>query len=56
MLIFLKYQKNITNNSFLIFGSKGKFEITSRPEVGKLYLKAKDKNYKEINTLKLKKN
>ena len=52
---FFNVSKEYNNNSFLIFGSKGKFEITSRPEVGKLYLKAKDKDYKEINKLKLKK-
>tara|TARA_Y100000590_G_scaffold469530_1_gene658108 strand:- start:247 stop:1161 length:915 start_codon:yes stop_codon:yes gene_type:complete len=52
---FFNVSKKYNNNSFLIFGSKGKFEISSRPEVGKLYLKVKDRNYKGVNILKFKK-
>ena len=52
---FFNVSKNYNNNSFLIFGSKGKFEISSRPEIAKLYLKVKDKNYEGVKTLKLQK-
>ena len=52
---FFNVSKNYNNNSFLIFGSKGKFEISSRPEIEKLYLKVKNKNYEGVKTLKLQK-
>lgn len=52
---FFNISKEYNNNSILVFGSKGKFEISSRPEEGKLFLKVKDKNYEGLNILKLKK-
>lgn len=52
---FFNVEKKYNNNSMIIFGSKGKIEISSRPEKAKLYLLQKDKTYKNINILNYKK-
>ena len=50
---FFKVSERYNNNSITIFGSKGKIEISSRPEFANLYLSKKDKEYKKTNILKL---
>lgn len=52
---FFKVANKYNNNSFSIYGSKGKFEVSSRPEIGKLSIKKSDKIYKKVNILGLKK-
>ena len=53
-LYFFNISEQYNHNSLVVFGSKGRFEFSSRPETGKIYLKYKDTNYKDVNILKLK--
>ena len=61
--IYLKYKnsdayffkvddKNYNNNSLVIYGDKGKIEISSRPESCMIYKKKKDNLYKNYFLLK----
>ena len=52
---FLNIGDNYNNNSITIFGNKGKIDITSRPEIAKMYIVRKDKKYSNKNILKLEK-
>jgi hypothetical protein len=52
---FFNVSKIYNYNSITIFGSKGKIEISSRPEFAKLYLPINDVDYNEIKILKLNK-
>ena len=44
--------KDYNNNSIVVYGEKGKIEITSRPESCKIYKKKKDYLYKNYFLLK----
>ena len=52
---FLNIGDNYNNNSITIFGNKGKIDITSRPEIAKMYIVKKDKKYSNKNILQFEK-